>query len=173
MMNDEPVTEERFWDIIEQSWGNVTPEVQQARQNLLHSAVSNFDAQNLHRALKESVVLVYEEQIDDLRKPQLIEFDRILERKLFDIDREDIHKKHGGPVERFLFARSFIVLAGKDYYYAVKDDPSKVVPQLEAEEMSRSAKLYYYHKHDEEMPRTDISIETFSNKGGWPSRKNQ
>lgn len=172
-MDDKPVTEQRFWDIIEQSWSNVTAEVQQARQNLLRNAVSNFDAQNLHRALKESVVLVYEEQIDDLRKPQLIEFDRILERKLFDIDREDIHKKHGGPVERFLFARSFIVLAGKDYYDAVKDDPSRVVPQLEAEEMSRSAKLYYYHKHDEEMPRTDISIETFSNKRGWPSRKNQ
>ncbi len=166
-MDDKPVTEERFWQIIEQSWSKVAPEVQQARRNLLHNAVSELDCQNLLNALKE-VVLVYEDQIDDLRKPQLIEFDKILERKLFDIDREDIHKKHGGTVERFLFARSFIVLAGMEYYDAVIDDPCRVIPKLEAEEMSRSAKLYYYHKYDEEMPGTDISIETFSNKAGWP-----
>lgn len=168
-MDDKPVTEERFWDIIETSWSQAGPDVNQARQNLLSNSISDLDSKNLSEALKESVVLVYEDQIDDLRKPQLVEFDRILERKLFDIDREDIHKKHGGPIERFLFARSFIVLAGRQYYEAVKEDPNRVVPKLEAEEMSRSAKLYYYHKHDQEMPATEISIETFSNKAGWPN----
>ena len=159
--------EQRFWEIMEKAWSRCEPEVELSRRNLLSGSFSDKDAKNLSEAIDELVVIVFEDQVDYLDAKGLIEFDRILERKLFEIDRKEIHTQHGGPIERFLFARSFIVLAGKDYYDAVNADPNRVVPKMESEEMSESARLYYFHKYDEEMPGTDISRKTGSNKAGW------
>lgn len=147
---------ERFWEIIEESWSQVSPEANTARANLLAGKIKDSELNALHNAIENSVILVYEDQIDELKKHELIDFDRILQSKLLDLDRPEIFKHHGGPFERFLFARSFIVLAGKAYFEAVMLDPSRVVGRLESEEMSNSAKLYYFHKYDEEMPSSDI-----------------
>ncbi|MBX9569495.1 MAG: hypothetical protein K2X77_11400 [Candidatus Obscuribacterales bacterium] len=160
------MNEERFWAMVEHAWSQVAPEVQTARQKLLSGKVTDADVKHLHQAL-DPVLIAYEDQIDYLSKQELIDLDRIVERKLYDIDRADVHRHHGGPIERFIFARSFMVLAGKDYYDAVNNNAERVVPKLESEGMSQSARVYYFHKHDEEMPASDISRDTRSNQSGW------
>ena len=47
----------------------------------------------------------------------------ILERKLYDIDRADIHERTDGSDDGFLYCRGFIVGMGQRYYEAVRTNP--------------------------------------------------
>ncbi|MET8089612.1 hypothetical protein [Micromonospora sp. NPDC005220] len=50
--------------------------------------------------------------------------DPVVERKLHDIDREDIHEVTDGSDDGFLYARGFIVALGRAYYEAVRTRPA-------------------------------------------------
>jgi Protein of unknown function (DUF4240) len=99
-------------------------------------------------------------------KEQLLAFDRTLEHKLYDIDRQDIQEHTDGSDDGFLYARGFIVSMGREYYELVNTDPSKAFPDLEFEEFCYFSKNLYEEKYGP-MPTSTISRESTSNKAGW------
>ena len=101
---------------------------------------------------------------------QLLAFDRTLERKLFDIDRQDIQEHTDGSDDGFLYARGFIVSMGREYYEFVSADPSKALPDLEFEEFCYVS-VHLYEKKYGPMPTSTISRESTSNKAGWREQK--
>lgn len=98
--------QDRFWGLLEAAWALAGPETNAARLALseapagesagIDEALSGF----LERLTASCVAFSSEE---------LTELDRVLERKLYDIDREDIHEFTDGSDDGFLYARGFIV----------------------------------------------------------------
>ena len=159
------MTEKRFWSLIESAWLEVGGKAK-ARQKLAEGKLSEAKAEDLVESLEE----VIEELTDELGKltaEELLEFDRILERKLFAIDREDVHEHTDGSDDGFLYARGFIVAAGHGYYEAVNANPSIALSALECEEMCYLSRHLYEEKFGE-APASGISRESGSNKAGWP-----
>jgi hypothetical protein len=109
------------------------------------------------------------DQCEGLPGGELAGLDRVLERKLHDIDRADIHAVIGGSDDGFLYARGFIVAMGRDFYDAVARDPQNAVPDAECEEMCYFFAHLYRERYGE-FPHTGsgISRESCSNRDGWP-----
>jgi hypothetical protein len=159
------MNEKQFWDLIESSWqavGGMT----KARQKLAEHKLSEERAEELMEALQE-VIPALREHLDKLPAEELLAFDRILERKLYDIDRAEIQEHTDGSDDGFLYARGFIVAAGKRYYDAVNATPATALMDLECEEMCYVSWHLYRQKFGD-APASDISRETCSNKAGWP-----
>jgi hypothetical protein len=157
--------DKRFWDLIESSWkavGGMT----KARQRLAEGKLSEDRAEDLMGALDE-VIPALHAQLNQLPADELLAFDRILERKLYDIDRSEIQEQTDGSDDGFLYARGFIVAVGKRYYDAVNTTPSTALMDLECEEMCYLSWHLYREKFGD-MPPSGISRESCSNKAGWP-----
>jgi hypothetical protein len=157
--------EERFWSMIETAWGTVDGEVK-SRQRLAEGRLSEDGAYSLQEALEENVVLALQEELAGLRAQELLAFDRILERKLYDIDRADIHERTDGSDDGFLYCRGFIVGMGRAYYEAVRANPDMAVVDAECGAMCYLS-WHLYHERFGEMPPSGISRETQSNTAGW------
>ncbi len=121
----------------------------------------------LEEALDE-VIPALRDQLSGLPADELLEFDRILERKLYDIDRADIHNRTDGSDDGFLYCRGFIVAMGRGYYEAVRSNPVIAIPDAECEEMCYLSWHMYHERFGEVLP-SGISRETQSNSVGWPS----
>ena len=157
--------ENRFWSMIEAAWQTVGGKLK-ARQKLATGKLSEEKAEELVESL-EDVIPALREQLDQLSAPELLAFDRILERKLYDIDRAEVQEHTDGSDDGFLYARGFIVAAGKEYYDAVNAKPSVALTDLECEEMCYLS-LHVHQEKFGEAPSSDISRESCSNKAGWP-----
>jgi hypothetical protein len=157
--------DKRFWDLIESSW-KVVGGMTKARQKLAEGKLSEDRAEELLEALEE-VIPALHAQLDQMPADALLAFDRILERKLYDIDRSEIQEQTDGSDDGFLYARGFIVAAGKGYYDAVNAQPSTALMDLECEEMCYLSWHLYREKFGDMAP-SGISRESCSNKAGWP-----
>jgi Protein of unknown function (DUF4240) len=157
--------ESRFWSLIESSWKAAGGKIK-VRQKLAEGKLSDEKAEELLETLEE-VIPALQVQLDELSAEELVAFDRILERKLYDIDRAEIQEHTDGSDDGFLYARGFIVAAGKGYYDAVNANPAIALLDLECEEMCFLPWHIYRDKFGD-MPASDISRETGSNKAGWP-----
>ena len=113
--------EDRFWALIEAAWGAAGGEAQ-ARQGLAEGELPEDQAYALQDVLADEVTPALREQLDALPADELLAFDRILERKLYDIDRADIQERTDGSDDGFLYCRGFIVGLGRAYYEAVRAD---------------------------------------------------
>jgi hypothetical protein len=160
-----PMTEGRFWSLIEAAWEEVGPRTK-ARQKLAEGKLSEEKAEDLVEALEE-VIPALREQLNHLTGKELVGFDRMLEKKLYDIDRQDIQEHTDGSDDGFLYARGFIVAMGKGYYEAVHARPETALMDLECEEMCYLSWHLYCEKFGE-MPPSGISRESCSNKDCWP-----
>jgi hypothetical protein len=152
--------------MIETAWGAVGGKAE-SRQRLAEGRLSEDGAYSLEEALEE-VIPALRKQLAGLSASELLGFDRILERKLYDIDRADVHERTDGSDDGFLYCRGFIVAMGCDYYEAVRANPVVAVPDAECEEMCYLS-WHLYHERFGEMPPSGISRETQSNSAGWPS----
>ncbi len=155
----------RFWALIETAWQAVGGKAT-ARQKLADRKLSEDEAEELLESL-EDVIPALREQLGKLSAADLLAFDRILERKLYDIDRAEIQEHTDGSDDGFLYARGFIIAAGKGYYDAVNANASVALMDLECEEMCYLS----FHVHEEkygDVPQSGISRESCSNKAGWP-----
>jgi hypothetical protein len=99
-----------------------------------------------------------------------LSLDRVLERKLHDIDRADIQAVTDGSDDGFLYARGFIVAMGRNFYDAVASDPQVAVRDAECEEMC----YFFAHLYRERFGEfsdtgSGISRESCSNATGWAS----
>lgn len=158
--------ESRFWSVIESAWEQVGAEPS-ARRKALIERESDDEAYALDKYLGEFLENLRALTID-LPASELTDLDRVLERKLYDIDRAAIQEVTDGSDDGFLYCRGFIVAMGRDFYEAVVADPSVAVLDAECESMC----YLFAHLHNERhgtYPDTEsgISRETASNPAGW------
>jgi hypothetical protein len=158
--------ENRFWSMVEAAWDTVGGKTK-SRRRLAEGRLSEDRAFELQEELDE-VVPALREQLDGLSADELLAFDRILERKLYDIDRADIHERTDGSDDGFLYCRGFIVAMGQDYYEAVRANPAVAVTDAEYEELCYLS-WHLHHEKYGEVPPSGLSRETQSNSAGWPS----
>ncbi len=158
--------EARFWTLIESAWELVGDEPAALRKALIHrendDAVPAVEAQVPHflghlRGLSE-----------ELSSEELTALDRVLERKLYDLDRADIHGVTGGSDDGFLYCRGFIVAMGREFYDAALAAPAVAVRDTDGGKMC----YFFAHLHNDRFgafPKTEsgISRESFSNPAGW------
>ena len=157
--------ESRFWAMIETAWKAVGGKLK-VRQKLADGNLSEEKAEELLEVL-EQVIPALRGNLNQLSAADLLAFDRILERKLYDIDRAEIQEHTDGSDDGFLYARGFIVAAGRGYYDAVNGKPSIALMNLECEEMCYLS-LHIYEEKFGDLPQSGISRESHSNKAGWP-----
>jgi hypothetical protein len=157
--------DKRFWSMIEDAWRNVGGAAA-ARTKLVRGELDEAGAAELADQSLLEFVPALRSALERLPEAELLAFDRILERKLYDIDRADVHEHTDGSDDGFLYARGFIVAAGQAYYDAVKKDPSRALMDVECEDMCYLSFHVYAEKFGD-MPHSDISRETGSNKAGW------
>lgn len=164
--------EARFWALLEEAWLRQGPEVNRARQALASrhpDTEAEAEAAVVEEAL-ESVLSELTGECDGWSSDELTDLDRVVERKLYDIDRADIQAVTDGSDDGFLYARGFIVALGRDYYDAVAREPDMAVLDAECEEMC----YFFAHLHHArfgDFPATGsgISRESCSNPAGWPA----
>ena len=87
--------ENRFWSMIESAWKAVGGKAK-ARQRLAEGKLSDDRAEELAEGLDE-VIPALREQLAELPAEELLAFHRILERKLYDIDRADVQSTPTAP----------------------------------------------------------------------------
>ncbi|WP_229398686.1 DUF4240 domain-containing protein [Micromonospora okii] len=161
--------EARFWALLEAAWERLGPEPVALRRALRERGPADGDADahaldgwfapfldNL-RALAT-----------DLSSEELTALDRVVERKLHEIDRADVHAVTDGSDDGFLYARGHIVALGREYYEAVRVNPALAVPDAGCERIC----YLFAHLHDERfgawpLTGSGISRESFSNPEGW------
>ncbi|MGW5581978.1 DUF4240 domain-containing protein [Micromonospora chokoriensis] len=170
-----PADEARLWALIESAWAELGAEPAALRQALVERDPADDDGDDddddpsyaidvwLDRFLERLGHLCAE-----LTGPELTDLDRVVERKLHDIDREDIHEVTDGSDDGFLYCRGFIVALGRAYYEAVRADPAMALPDAECESMC----YFFAHLHNDRFgswPETGSSIsrESFGNPAGW------
>ncbi|MFJ6198659.1 DUF4240 domain-containing protein [Micromonospora sp. NPDC092111] len=166
-----PTVEEeaRFWGLVEAAWERLGPEPAALRRALLtrdpaldDDGVYAVDA--WWSAFFDSLGTL----CADLSGAELTDLDRVVERKLYDIDRVDVHEVTDGSDDGFLYARGHIVALGREFYEAVRADPTRALPDGYVETIC----YYFAHLHDKrfgEWPQTGsgISRESCSNRAGW------
>jgi Protein of unknown function (DUF4240) len=158
----------RFWALVEAVWAQCNAEANRVRRALAVRAPGlNTDILAVEGALPVFLGTLTD-QCRDLPGGELTSFDRVLERKLYDIDRADIQAVTDGSDDGFLYARGFIVAMGRDFYDAVASDPEMAVLGADCEEMC----YFFAHLYRErfgEFPETGsgISRESCSNPAGW------
>ncbi len=163
--------EARFWALLEAAWAGCRPESGRGRQAL----VSPIRSQAAGLTSVEGALPVFLDALGGLCQGlpggELVSLDRVLERKLYDIDRADIQRVTDGSDDGFLYARGFIVAMGQGFYNAVASNPDIAVPNAKCEEMC----YFFAHLYRERFggfPDTGsgISRESCSNPSGWPGR---
>src|SRR6266545_6332323 len=135
--------ESRFWSLIQSAW----PATQQAtllRQMAFSGELEDDD--ELYTAQKQMLNNLTN-ALNQLDADDLLTFDRILERKLYDIDRADIQEYTDGSDDGFLYCRGFIISMGRDYYGMVQAEPSRAVMDIEFEELCYHAYWLYEQKY--------------------------
>jgi hypothetical protein len=155
----------QFWNTIETAW-DAAGGYKEERCLLAQGKLDEDGALDLQDALYD-VLPALENELNRLSKEQLFKFDRIIERKLYDIDRAEIQEKTDGSDDGFLYARGFIVAMGEAYYNAVNKDPNKAVTDFECEEICYLSFHLYENKFGD-MPESEISRESCTNPQGWP-----
>lgn len=120
----------KFWELIDHAWDNL--DVAQARLDALDPARKDEAV----AALVEKIELMaanLEASLEKLNEADLVTFDALMERKLYDLDRPDVHAHLEGSDDGFMYGRGFVVAVGRDYYRAVNANPSLGSTEGEAE----------------------------------------
>jgi len=159
--------ETRFWSMIEAAWQSIGGKTK-PRQKLVEGKLSDEKCESLMETLDEEVVIALTEELQLLTPEALSQFDRILERKLYEIDRAEVQEATDGSNDGFLYARGFIVGMGRTFYDAVNANPSLAIMDMECEAMCYISWHVFREKYGE-MPRSEISRESCSNRAGWPA----
>ncbi|GID91919.1 hypothetical protein Adi01nite_13310 [Amorphoplanes digitatis] len=161
----------RLWALVESAWAACGPEAATVRRALVDRDPATDDDNDdiyLLDAWLERFLTQLQRLSADLSRAELTDLDRVVERKLYDIDRREIQEQTDGSDDGFLYARGFIVAAGQEFYDAVNADPAMAVMEAECETMC----YLFAHLHEERFggfPDTGsgISRESCRNPGGW------
>jgi Protein of unknown function (DUF4240) len=162
--------EARLWALVEAAWAQCGAEANRVRRALAARALGPDAGISAVDSALPVFLGTLADQCRELPGGELATLDRVLERKLYDIDRADIQAVTDGSDDGFLYARGFIVAMGRDFYDAVADDPQVAVPDAECEEMC----YFFAHLHRKrfgKFPETGSGIcrGSCSNATGWAS----
>ncbi|MBB4743203.1 hypothetical protein BJY16_006662 [Actinoplanes octamycinicus] len=161
--------EARFWELVESAWAGCGSEAARLRRALAERDPGGEGEEAFAlEGWMEQFMARLGELCEGLSSAELTDLDRVVERKLFDIDREEIHEYTDGSDDGFLYCRGFIVAAGRQFYEAVRANPAMAVMDAEWEEMC----YFFAHLHDKRFggfPETGsgISRESGRNPEGW------
>lgn len=163
-----PADEARLWALVEAAWAPLGPEVRQARQELVTRHPGSRADIALVKGALPAFLGILAAGSRRLPADELTRLDRVVERKLWELDRADVHAVTGGSADGFLYSRGFVVAMGREFCEAVTGDPEMSVPYAECEEMC----YFFAHLcHDQfgEFPDTGsgISRESRSNLVAW------
>jgi hypothetical protein len=160
------MTESLFWEIIDSAWTKSSL-IEKRRVKALRNNDTEL-LQDLSEDLFGAVLNNYNKRLVLLGKPELTSFIHILEEKLYDLDRAEIHEFTDGSDDGFLYARCFVVAMGEAYYNKINRDPSMATKDMEAETFGFSAYEVYKYKFKADFVRcSKHNIETGSNKEAW------
>jgi hypothetical protein len=160
------VDEDRFWALIEAAWRPVG-EAGDFRHRLAGRTFTWQEASAVRVPLR-AFAQALKQGLDRLPAEELLAFERILERKLYDLDTQKLHRRIGGSDDGFLYARGFVVACGRDYYDAVNANPARAARwDLECETMCFLAERLYRENYGE-LPDSGLSKGSGSNEAGWP-----
>lgn len=170
--------EARFWSLIERAWATQPNEVNQARMGLANRDEDSDDEDDFDEEAHDQLELVegalpevieaLENECTAMEKDELAAMDRVLERKLFEIDRREVQEATDGSDDGFLYARGFIVALGEAFYRAVDDEPSVAIMDSECEELCYLTERIYEKRFGAKPESgTGFSRETGSNSAGW------
>ncbi len=160
------MTIDAFWELIESAWSE-HPALLKKRDKAI--ADGNRKALvALADDIEDTILDDYQDSLYELERDELTAFIQHLEERLYNIDREAIMDAAGSSEEGFVYARCYIVAMGRRYYGLVEGDPSKAVPDAEAEGFGFTAYSIYADRFDEEFKRNSKhSIAARSNKAAW------
>ncbi|GAA0547889.1 hypothetical protein GCM10010172_32170 [Paractinoplanes ferrugineus] len=159
--------EDWFWQLIEAAWERLGEEPAALRRELLARDYEEEASYAIEEWL-DPFLDALRDSCEELSRTQLTDLDRVLERKLYDLDREDIQEVTDGSDDGFLYCRGFIVALGRAFYEEVRAEPRVAMVDAECESM-----CYFFAdlhaKQFGDYPRTGsgISRETASNPAGW------
>jgi hypothetical protein len=154
--------ETRFWSMIAAAWPTTAQAISCRQMAFANELEDSGDLYRFQKQMLANLTI----SLNLLDADELLTFDRILERKLYDIDRADIQEYTDGSDDGFLYCRGFIVSMGQEYYEVVKADPSRALMDAEFEEFCYHSYWLYNEKYGP-VPPSDISRETGSNAPGW------
>jgi hypothetical protein len=157
-----------FWDIYEDGWTGI-PYSSVHRSNMAIGDVDSLDGKceslpQFLRAMRERFVSMTDDEVR--------EFDRILGRTLYDLDRPELHRYSNGSNDKFHYNLRFVVAIGKVYHDAIDKDESLAMfsVRYDCEEMTyvllstkRSDELYPF----DEPCVQQYDRESFQNKEAW------
>ena len=163
--------EARFWALVESAWAACGPQAARVRHFLVTRDPAVDDSSVSPDALAtwtDQFLTQLRRQSADLSSAELTDLDRVLERKLYDLDREEIHEYTDGSDDGFLYGRGFIVAAGHDFYRTVEANPVMAVMDADCEKMCYFfADLHTERFGDDPDTGSGICRESGSNSDGW------
>jgi hypothetical protein len=167
-----PTAEEeaRLRELVEAAWAPLGAGVDRERHAMAARPPGRpADGLSVLIGAREAFLASLTDRCQDLTAGELTSLDRVVERKLYDIDSAELHAVTGGSDDGFLYARGFVLAIGRQFYFAVAADGRKALPRAELEEM-----CYFFadlsHQRYGSFPETGsgISRESCSNLTGWP-----
>lgn len=168
-MTKQTFTLDEFWLSIEEAWAAVPDAAgaAAARGVLADPAVSpeaRVEAAAKLDTQSSAFLDALRQKLNTYSSPTLIAWDAHIERLLYAIDREEVHEALDGSDDGFLYARGFVVAAGRKYYEMVDKTPSLAVMDAEEESICYLAS----HLHDERW--VDVLLLTLALTAGRQRR---
>jgi hypothetical protein len=152
-----------LWEAIERAWAALGAPSNRVRLALRYGEA--VDTNLVDRILKR-LMQKLRQHLESLDSKALAVFDQVLDRKLYELDRRDVHSRVGGSNDGFLYARCFVVAMGYDYYEAVLH-PVVVPPFADCEALCYLSTDEHEQRFGIPPPPSGISRETRSNAAGW------
>ncbi|OHV34211.1 MULTISPECIES: DUF4240 domain-containing protein [Pseudofrankia] len=163
--------EARFWALIETAWTSLGPEPLALRHALIERDPNDDELADPYAIddCLDPFLDALRSLSEALPSEDLVALDRVLERKLHEIDRADIHEVTDGSDDGFLYCRGYIVALGRAFYDVVTTNPKMAILDAECEAMC----YFFAHLHREKFGTwtdtgSSISRETGANAVAWP-----
>ena len=157
--------DDEFWDLIERAW--------MANEQLYNerAIVLRKKDKKLVYGLESKMSIVMEnleQGLKTLDKEQLTRFNQFVEKKLYLIDRAEIHKYTDGGDDSFYYNRGFILALGKEYYEKINRKPRHATFDAECETICFLGYSVYEDKFNKEFERYQYhDATTGSNIHEW------
>ena len=141
------------------------------------SLIAAINTKKLRSCDEKAAILPLERRLSECPESELFAFEEHLSQKLYALDAAeyaDNAGESGDSGDAFLYARCFVVAAGRDQYEATKRDPTLMPKSIDewCEPLlyaHRSAWSKLTGKDQGAWPFSpSVSYESFSNRSAWP-----